>query len=135
MDPEIVQKREERIESVEKEIADLRQELVSMHEIFTSMGSTPAEKQVKSKIEQEMDAASAEDENEFEGIWAFHERLLVADAAGVIPADSMYAAFVIFCHANGKIPLEQDAFEFLLPQMDDPCPVHSGENWTGCRFR
>lgn len=135
MDPGDAKKREERIESVQKEIADLRQELASMHEVFASLGPTPAEKQAKAKIERDFVAESTEEDNEFEGIWAFHERMLVTDAGGIVPADAMYAAFVVFCHANGKIPVEQEAFEFLLPQMDDPCPVHAGENWTGCRFR
>ncbi len=63
-----------------------------------------------------------EDDAEFEGIWDFHQKLLVADPSGSIPLDIMYDTFSQFCRKNGKKPVDKDAFEYLLPQMDEPRP-------------
>ena len=135
MDPKTAKQREERLASVEKELADLRQELAAVHELFQDTKTTPEEERLKSELDDGLTNAFKEDDNEFEGIWDFHRKLLVADATGSIPAETMYAAFVVFCHSNGKIPVDRDALEFLLPQMDAPRPVLSGETWQGCRFR
>ena len=76
-----------------------------------------------------------EEDAEFEGIWDFHQKILVGDPSGSIPLDIMYDTFVQFCCKNGRKPVDKDAFEYLLPQMDAPHPVVFRGKWQGCRFR
>ncbi|MGA2160965.1 MAG: hypothetical protein ABSG28_02020 [Methanoregula sp.] len=132
---ELIQEQEKRIQSLEKELTELRQGLAAVHDYFLEIKAAVDEKSISAELNFGIVRPLKEEDAEFEGIWDFHQKMLVADPAGSIPLDIMYDTFAQFCRKNRKKPVDKDAFEYLLPQMDDPRPVIFRGKWQGCRFR
>jgi hypothetical protein len=132
---DIIQEQEKRLNSLEKELTELRQGLAAVHDYFLDIKAAADERSVSAELTFGIVRPLKEDDAEFEGIWDFHQKLLVADPSGSIPLDIMYDTFSQFCRKNGKKPVDKDAFEYLLPQMDEPRPVIFRGKWQGCRFR
>jgi len=132
---DIIQEQEKRIQSLEKELTELRQGLAAVHDYFIQIKAQADEQSVSAELNFGIMKPLREEDAEFEGIWDFHQRALVTDPSGSIPLDEMYDTYAKFCRKNGKKPVDKDAFEYLLPQMDNPRPVIFRGKWQGCRFR
>ena len=76
-----------------------------------------------------------DDDIEFEGIWKFHEDVLVPDPVARVPFGKMYEAFVRYCAKSGRSVVEQDAFEFVFEHLENPKPEPSRGEWIGYRLR
>ncbi|WP_292424884.1 hypothetical protein [Methanoregula sp.] len=132
---DIIQEQEKRLQSLEEELTELRQGLAAVQDYFLDIKDAADEKSASAEINIEIVRPLNEEDAEFEGIWDFHQKLLVTDSSGSIPLDIMYDTFAQFCRDNRRKPVDKDAFEYLLPQMDDPRPVIFRGKWQGCRFR
>ena len=132
---DLIQEQEKRIQCLEKELTDLRQGLAAVHDYFLEIRAAVDEKSASAELNFGIVRPLKEEDAEFEGIWDFHQKMLVGDPAGSIPLDIMYDTFSRFCSKNGRKPVDKDAFEYLLPQMDDPRPVVFRGKWQGCRLR
>jgi len=132
---DIIQEQEKRLQSLEKELTELRQGLAAVQEYFLQIKARADEESVSAELNFGIVRPLKEEEAEFEGIWDFHQKLLVTDPAGTVPLDIMYDTYVQFCRKNAKKPVDKDAFEYLLPQMENPRPVIFRGKWQGCRFR
>jgi hypothetical protein len=76
-----------------------------------------------------------DEDREFEGIWRFHEDVLIPDPLARVPCPVMYEAFVRYCTRTGRSPVEQEAFEFVFARMENPAPALGNGEWTGYRLR
>ncbi|MGA2104509.1 MAG: hypothetical protein WCF32_08355 [Methanoregula sp.] len=132
---DIIQEQEKRLQSLEHELIELRQGLAAVHDYFLQIKAQADEKSMSAELNFGIVRPLKDDDIEFEGIWEFHQKMIVADPSGSIPLDIMYDTFAQFCRKNGKKPVDKDAFEYLLPQMDNPRPVIFRGKWQGCRFR
>lgn len=132
---DLIQEQEKRIQCLEKELTELRQGLAAVHDYFLEIRAAVDEKSASAELNFGIVRPLKEEDAEFEGIWDFHQKMLVGDPAGSIPLDIMYDTFSRFCSKNGRKPVDKDAFEYLLPQMDDPRPVVFRGKWQGCRLR
>jgi len=132
---DLIQEQEKRIQSLEKELTELRQGLAAVHDYFLEIRAAVDEKSASAELNFGIVRPLKEEDAEFEGIWDFHQKMLVGDPAGSIPLDIMYDTFSRFCSKNGRKAVDKDAFEYLLPQMDDPRPVVFRGKWQGCRLR
>ncbi len=131
----IVQEQEKRIKSLEKELTELRQGLASVHDYFLQIKAQADEQSISAELNFGIISPLKDEDAEFEGIWDFHQKMLVSDPSGSIPLDVMYETYAQFCRMTGTKPVDKDAFEYLLPQMDDPHPLIFRGDWQGCRFR
>jgi hypothetical protein len=132
---DLIQEQEKRIQCLEKELTELRQGLAAVHDYFLEIRAAVDEKSASAELNFGIVRPLNEEDAEFEGIWDFHQKMLVGDPAGSIPLDIMYDTFSRFCSKNGRKAVDKDAFEYLLPQMDDPHPVVFRGKWQGCRLR
>ncbi|ABS56761.1 hypothetical protein Mboo_2247 [Methanoregula boonei 6A8] len=132
---DIIQEQEKRIQSLEKELTELRQGLAAVHDYFLQIRAQADEQSISAEINLGIVRPLKEDDAEFEGIWDFHEKMLVSDPKGTVPLDIMYDTYAQFCRKSNKKPVDKDAFEYLLPQMENPRPVVFRGKWQGCRFR
>lgn len=132
---DIIQEQERRIQSLEKELTELRHGLVAVQEYFLQVKARADAESISAELNFGIVKPLKEDDAEFEGIWDFHQDLLVTDPAGTVPLDTMYDTYVQFCRKSKKTPVDKDAFEYLLPQMENPRPVIFRGKWQGCRFR
>ncbi len=130
-----VQEQEKKIQSLEQELAELRQNLAAVEDYFLQVKALTDAHEVRAELDNEIIKAFTDEDAEFEGIWDFHQQILVADPDGSIPLDTMYETFARFCREHGRKPLDKDAFEYLLPQMENPRPEIFRGKWQGCRFR
>jgi hypothetical protein len=136
MDPlDLIQEQEKKIQSLENELIELRQGLAVVQDYFRGLVPVALEQEATAEVDQEFVRPLVDEDLEFEGIWEFHQKMLVADPNGSIPLDTMYDTFAAYCRSRGRKPVDKIAFEFLLPQMEDPRPVIYRGKWQDCRFR
>jgi len=136
MDPlDLILEQEKKIQSLENELVELRQGLAVVQDYFRRLAPVAQEQEATAEIDQEFVRPLVDEDLEFEGIWDFHRKMLVADPKGSIPLEAMYDTFAAYCRSRGRKPVDKIAFEFLLPQMDDPRPVVYRGKWQGCRLR
>ena len=136
MDPlDLIQEQEKKIQSLENELIELRQGLSFVQDYFRGLGQVAKEQEAAAEIDREFVRPLMDEDLEFEGIWEFHQKMLVADPKGCVPLDRMYDTFAMYCRTRGRKPVDKIAFEFLLPQMEDPRPVIYRGKWQGCRLR
>jgi hypothetical protein len=136
MDPlEMIQEQEKKIQSLEIELIELRQGLAVLQDYFSGLAPVRQEQEATAEIDQDLMRPLVDEDLEFEGIWEFHQKMLVADPKGFIPLDTMYETFAAYCRSRGRKPVDKIAFEFLLPQMEEPRPVIYRGKWQGCRLR
>ncbi len=113
--------KEKKIKNLELELNDLRQ--VSRQQVATEI------------VDRDLARPIVEEDREFEGIWRFHEDVLVPDPAAHLPCTAMYEAFVRYCKRIGQIPVEQEAFEFDFARREKPWPAPGCGGWNGYRLR
>jgi hypothetical protein len=127
--------KERKIKNLEQDLNDLRQGLAVVTDYYTDLEASAKHQLASLEIDEGIVKPLMEDELEFEGIWSFHEQVLVADPLSEVPCTAMYEAFVGFCTRNGRRPIEQEAFEFVFAHMENPEPVCDRGNWIGYRLR
>jgi len=136
MEPsEPVTDKEKKIKNLEQDLNDLRQGLAVVTDYYKDLETASKQQLASLEIDEGIVKPLMEDELEFEGIWSFHEEVLVADASAHVPCTAMYDAFVGFCTRSGRRPIEQEAFEFVFERMENPKPVCERGNWIGYRLR
>lgn len=133
--PETVTDKEQKIKNLEQDLNDLRQGLTVVTDFYKDLNTTSKEQVASMELDEGIIKPLMDDELEFEGIWSFHEEVLVADPLAQVPCTAMYEAFVQFCTRSGRRPIEQEAFEFVFERMENPKPACERGNWCGYRLR
>jgi phage/plasmid-associated DNA primase len=136
MDPyDMIQEQERKIQLLEKELIELRQGLATVQDFFSELATTAQEQDAAAEVDQALVRPLLDEDVEFESIWDFHQKMLVPDPKGSIPLKKMFETYAGYCRNSGRKPIDQDAFEFLLPQMDNPRPIIFRGKWQNCRIR
>ena len=124
-----------KIKDLEQDLNDLRQGLAVVTDLYMDLETASKHQLAELEIDETIVKPLMDDELEFEGIWSFHEKVLVADRLSHVPCTAMYEAFVDFCTRNGRRAMDQEAFEFVFERMENPKPVCERGNWIGYRLR
>lgn len=126
--------REEKIKSLEQDLNDLRQGLTVVSDYYQELESVSRQQEAAEAVDETIARQQLNDDREFEGIWRFHEEMLVGEPGTRVPYDTMYDAFVAYCTRTGRTPVERDAFEFVLARMENPAPAMDRGDWVGFRI-
>ena len=136
MDPsEQIAHQEKMIKNLEQQLNDLRQGLATVQDFYIQFEQVTKNQDAAESIEEEIVRPQVDDEREFDGIWQFHEAMLVADPSATIPSDEMYDAFVQFCKKTSHRGVDQSAFEFIFARMENPQPRLWKGKWKGYRLK
>ncbi len=128
------QEAKEKIQTLEKELADLRQGLCLIQDYHHDLETTAHKLDAEETVDQSLLKPLLREDGEFEGIWRFHGEMLVPDLDAQIPAMQMYEAFVTYCSRKGRTAAGRPAFEFVLLKMGvTQRPERSV--WQGYRIR
>ena len=126
---------EKKIHALEQDLNDLRQGLTVVAEYYKDLEKVSLQQEAAEAVDNEINRQLVDDEQEFEGIWRFHEEMLVAEPGAHITFDHMYEAFLGFCTRTGREPVEREAFEFVFSRMENPSPEMDRGEWIGFRLR
>jgi len=130
-----IQEQEKKIKNLELELNDLRQGLTVVADYYRDLRQVSRQQVATEIVDRDIARPLVEEDREFEGIWRFHEDVLVPDLVAHVPCAAMYEAFVHFCARTGRSPVEQEAFEFVFARMENPSPALGNGEWTGYRIR
>jgi hypothetical protein len=130
-----IEKQEKKIKNLELELNDLRQGLTVVADYYRDLRQVSRQQVATEIVDQDIARPLVEEDREFEGIWRFHEDVLIPDPVAHVLCTAMYDAFVRYCRRTGRNPVEQEAFEFVFARMENPSPALSGGEWTGYRLR
>lgn len=130
-----IQVQEKKIKNLELELNDLRQGLTVVADYYRDLRQVSRQQVATEIVDQDLARPLMDEDREFEGIWRFHEEVLVPDPAAHVPCPAMYEAFVRYCARTGRTRVEQEAFEFVFARMENPCPALGNGEWTGYRLR
>ena len=123
-----------KISTLEKELADLRQGLCVVQDCCHDLEKVGNKQDAEETVDQSLLKPLMREEEEFEGIWKFHDELLIPDPRSQVPCMQMYEAFVTYCTRKGRNPVGRPAFEFVLLKMGaEQLPDRSV--WQGFRIR
>jgi hypothetical protein len=126
---------DKKIKHLEMELNDLRQGLALVGDYYKDLMKATILQEAEAEFGDTIIKPLVDEDREFDTIWKFHEETLVADLESDISRKGMYELFIAYCSKRGKCHIEQDEFEFVLMQMENPQPVLENGNWTGCRVR
>jgi len=128
------QEAKEKIQTLEKELADLRQGLCLIQDYHQNLEETAHRQDAEETVDQTLLKPLLREDEEFEGIWRFHLEMLVPDLDSQVPYMQMYEAFVTYCSRKGRTAAGRPAFEFVLLKMGvTQRPERSV--WQGYRVR
>jgi DICT domain-containing protein len=130
-----IQEQEKKIKNLELELNDLRQGLTVVADYYRDLRQVSRQQVATEIVDQDIARPIVDEDREFEGIWRFHEEVLVPDPAAHVPCPAMYEAFIRYCRKTGRKPVEQEAFEFVFARMENPSPLLGRGEWTGYRLR
>jgi len=133
--PDKTQERDKKLKNLEMELNDLRQGLVTVTDYFHDLERVSRQQDAVEAVDQKIVRPLVDEDIEFEGIWKFHEEVLVADPAARVPCTEMYEAFVRYCERTGRSVVNEDLFGFVFSRMDNPAPLLYQGEWIGCRLR
>lgn len=126
---------DKKIRNLELELNDLRQGLTVVADYYKDLEVASRQQDAVVAVETEITRQLVNDEREFEGIWRFHEEMLIRDKDARVPFTHMYDAFIRFCKKNGRMPVDVEAFEFVFARMENPAPEMDRGEWIGCRIK
>ena len=126
---------EKKIRNLELELNDLRQGLTIVSDYYKDLEPVSREQDAIEAVDATIARQLVDDEREFEGIWRFHEEMLIGDPSSHVPSLEMYEAFVRFCTRNGRMAVDRNAFEFVFARMENPTPEMNRGDWIGFRLR
>jgi hypothetical protein len=136
MDPlDRCQEHEKKIKNLELDLNDLRQGLATVTDFFQDLEHVSRQQDAVEAVDQSIVKPLIEEDIEFEGIWRFHEEVLVADPVARVACTEMYEAFIRYCKRTGRSVVDEDAFGFVFSRMENPGPVLDCGEWTGYRLR
>jgi len=136
MDPtEQITNKEKMIKNLELELNDLRQGRITLKDYYCQLEQLTKNQEAAESIEDEIVRPQADDDKEFDAIWQFHEKMLIADPASSVPSAEMYDAFVQFCKKTTYHPVDISAFEFIFARMENPQPLLDKGAWKGYRLK
>jgi hypothetical protein len=124
-----------KIKNLEQELNDLRQGLTLVADYYRDLQRISRQQDAVQAVEQTLAKPLADEDIEFDGIWRFHEDILIADPEAHIPFPTMYEAFVQYCQKTGRDVVDEDAFEFVFAHIENPAPVPNQGRWIGYRLR
>jgi hypothetical protein len=130
-----IQEQEKKIKNLELELNDLRQGLTTVADYYRDLRQVSRQQVATEIVDQDIARPLVDEDREFEGIWRFHEDVLVPDPLSHVPCNAMYEAFVRYCARTGRTPVEQEAFEFVFARMENPSPELGNGEWAGYRLR
>lgn len=130
-----IQDQEKKIKNLELELNDLRQGLTVVADYYRDLRQVSRQQVAAEIVDQDIARPIVDEDREFEGIWRFHEEVLVPDPAAHVPCSAMYEAFIRYCKRTGRKPVEQEAFEFVFARMENPSPSLGNGEWTGYSLR
>lgn len=126
---------DKKIKNLELELNDLRQGLTVVADYYMDLEKVSRQQDAVEAVDETINRQLVDDDREFEGIWRFHEEMLVGDPASHVPSQAMYDAFVRFCARNGRMAVDRNAFEFVFSRMENPTPEMDRGDWIGFRLR
>ena len=126
--------KKQKIESLEKELSDLRQGLCLVQDYYHDLDAVAQKQDAEESVDQSLLKPLIAEDEEFEGIWKFHDEMLIHDPASSVSGAGMYGAFVSYCARKGRGAADQPAFEFILIQMGLR-QAPAGGPWRGYRLR
>ncbi len=126
---------EKKIKELEQDLNDLRQGLTLVRDYYRDLEPVSREQDAAEAVDEQVTRQLMDDDVEFEGIWKFHEDVLIPDPGAHVPLGKMYEAFVRFCSKSGRRIVDQDAFEFVFERLENPKPELSRGEWIGYRLR
>jgi hypothetical protein len=126
---------EKKIKNLELELNDLRQGLTVVADYYRDLRQVSRQQVATEIVDQDIARPIVDEDREFEGIWRFHEEVLVPDPVAHVPCTAMYEAFIRYCRRTGRKPVEQEAFEFVFARMENPSPFLGNGEWTGYSLR
>lgn len=132
---EQITKQEKKIKNLEMELNDLRQGLTTVQDYYCELKHLSQNQEAAESIELEIVRPQVDDEREFNGIWQFHEKMLIEDPSASIPSAEMYDAFVQYCKKTSQHVVELSAFEFIFARMENPHPLLKKGKWKGYRLK
>lgn len=135
MDPSEPIQKDQKIKDLEMDLNDLRQGLVVISDLYKDLKNVSKAQEASMEIDEAIVKPLMEEDLEFEGIWRFHEEILLADPSARVPCITMYETFAEFCTKSGRIVVDQEAFEFVFARMENPHPVNDQGHWIGYRLR
>lgn len=123
-----------KISTLEKELTDLRQGLCVVQDYYNDLEKAGDTQEAEEAVEGSLLKPLMREDEEFEGIWKFHDEVLVPDSRSQVPSMQMYEAFVTYCTRKGREPVGRPAFEFVLLKMGAQ-QLHERSVWQGFRIR
>ncbi len=124
----------EKIETLEKELADLRQGLTIVQDYYHDLESTGKAQDAEEDVDRAILKPLMAEDAEFEGIWKFHDEMLIRDPASKVSCLRMYDTFVAYCRKKGRVHADRSSFDFILGQMGLQREI-PGDLWKGYRLR
>jgi hypothetical protein len=109
--------KKQKIQTLEKELADLRQGLCLIQDYDNDLGKAKDKQDAEENVDQSLLKPLMREDEEFEGIWKFYNEMLLPEPRSQVPYMQMYEAFVTYCTRKGRDAVERPAFEFLLLKM------------------
>jgi hypothetical protein len=109
--------KKEKIQTLEKELTDLRQGLCLIQDYDHELKEVREKQDAEETVDQSLLKPLIQEDEEFEGVWKFHDEMLIPDTGSQVPYMQMYEAFVSYCTRKGRDAVERPAFEFLLLKM------------------
>jgi hypothetical protein len=136
MDPEKPQTgQDKKIHNLELELNDLRQGLTLVADYYKDLEKVSRQQDAVEAVDAAIARPQIDDDLEFEGIWRFHEEMLIGDPASHVPSPAMYEAFMNYCVKTGRQTVDREAFDFVFSHMENPTPVMDRGDWIGFRLR
>lgn len=132
---DIPPEQEKKIHALEQDLNDLRQGLTVVADYYKDLEKATLQQEAAEAVDNEINRQLVDDEQEFEGIWRFHEEMLVVEPGSRVTFDHMYDAFLKFCTRTGREPVEREAFEFVFSRMENPAPEMDRGEWIGFRLQ
>jgi len=126
--------KQQKIRELEKEVADLRQGLCIVQDYYHDLEETGREQDAEENVGRTFLKPLITEDSEFEGIWKFHDEMVIHDPATNVPCVKMYESFVSYCREKGRVAADRSSFEFMLARMGMRLEGQHGL-WQGCRIR
>lgn len=126
--------KEGKIANLEKELADLRQGLCVVQDYYHDLEKVATRQDAHESVDRSLLKPLIDEDAEFEGIWKFHDEMLLPDPLSSVAFATMYESFVAYCTAKGRFAADRRSFEFMLVRMGMRQDAGTGV-WQGYRIR
>jgi hypothetical protein len=124
----------DKINILEKQLADLQQGLCLVQDYYHDLEKVAGKQDAEEDVNQSLLKPLLKEDEEFEGIWKFHDEMLILDPPAQVPCTQMYESFVTYCRNKGWEATDRPSFDFIFLKMGI---LQSSERnmWQGYRIR